>query len=47
MIRRLWNRIRPKSQRELQDEYLADSVDLTDLERRLKKLGYNPNLFKF
>lgn len=33
----------PKTQKQLEEEYLAKSQDLTDLERRVKKLE-NPNL---
>lgn len=37
---KIWNAIRPKTQREIEDEYLSKAVDLADLERRMKIL-YN------
>lgn len=42
-ISKLWNNIRPLSRRERMEAYLAESVDIADLERRLKKLE-NENL---
>ena len=42
-ISKLWNNIRPLSSRERMEAYLAESVDIADLERRLKKLE-NENL---
>lgn len=42
-LSKVWNKIRPKTERELQDEYLSQSADLADLERRIKYLE-NHNL---
>jgi|TARA_X000001036_G_C20345190_1_gene670215 hypothetical protein len=43
ILKNIWNYIRPKSQRELQEEWLASSHDLVELEKRQKQL-INPNL---
>lgn len=37
-LKKIWNVIRPKTDRELIEEYLAQSVDMVDLERRQKKI---------
>lgn len=42
-ISKLWNKIRPLSRKERMEAYLAESVDMVDFERRLKKLE-NENL---
>lgn len=42
-----YNMIRPKTRIELEEEYLSKSVDMVDLERRMKILERpptNPNL---
>lgn len=44
IMKKLFSVIRPKTQRDYEEEYLAKSNDLTDLERRQKKLIMNPNL---
>ena len=38
-----WFWIRPKTEREMVEEWLANSTDLVDLERR-QKILLNPNL---
>ena len=46
ILKFIWN-LRPKSQKELREEWLASSHDLVELERRQKQLLYgqvNPNL---
>ena len=46
-LNKVWDYIRPKSEREREEQYLAQSVDLVDLERRQKVLQNkhtNPNL---
>jgi hypothetical protein len=35
-LNKIWNAIRIKNEKELREEYLAQSVDMKDLERRLK-----------
>ena len=47
MIKRLWERIRPKTDTEREHEYLSEAVDMVDLERRLNILGHNPSMFKW
>ena len=42
ILKFIWN-LRPKSQKELREEWLACSHDLVELERRQKQL-INPNL---
>jgi hypothetical protein len=42
-ISKVWNTIKPQSRREQDEAYLAKATDLTDLERRIKKLE-NDNL---
>lgn len=42
-VSKLWDVIRPKSRREEEESYLAKATDLTDLERRMKRLE-NDNL---
>lgn len=42
-LSKVWNKIRPKTQLELQDEYLSQATDLADLERRMRYLQ-NHNL---
>mgnify|MGYP003330214869 CR=1 FL=1 len=44
IMKKLFSFIRPKTQRDYEDEYLAKSTDLIDLEIRQKKLSINPNL---
>ena len=47
LLKRLFNKLKPKTEQERITEYLAKSTDLVDLERRQKKLIYgnmNPNL---
>lgn len=47
LLSKIWNYIRPKSEREREEQYLAESVDLVDLERRqqiLARKHTNPNL---
>jgi hypothetical protein len=42
-----YNMIRPKTRRELEEEYLSEAVDMVDLERRmniLERPPTNPNL---
>jgi len=38
IFEKIWEYIRPKTRRELEEEYLAKSVDMVDLERRIKLL---------
>jgi hypothetical protein len=38
IFEKIWGYIRPKTRRELEEEYLAKSVDMVDLERRIKLL---------
>lgn len=42
----VWNAVRPKTQKDRIEEYLSQSTDLVDLERRQKQLQWtsNPNL---
>jgi hypothetical protein len=47
MIRRFWERIRPRTEAEAQEAYLAQSVDMVDLERRLNIIGHRPDMFKW
>lgn len=42
-ISKVWDMIRPKSRREIEEAYLSRATDLTDLERRIKRLE-NGNL---
>lgn len=42
-IKKVYNAIRPKPQRELEDEWLSQSGTLEELERRMKMLE-NKNL---
>lgn len=41
LLANLWNLVRPKTQRELEEEYLAQSVDRVDLERRQRNLQHS------
>lgn len=43
MLKRIWNFIKPKSQSQVEHEWLAQSHDLAELERRQKHL-INKNL---
>lgn len=43
LVTKIWNAIRPKTQKEIEAEYLSNSTDHADLERRIKKLE-NSNL---
>ena len=43
LIRKIWNIFKPLSHRERQEAYLSKATDLTDLERRVKRLE-NDNL---
>tara|TARA_R110002072_G_scaffold238859_1_gene396559 strand:- start:495 stop:647 length:153 start_codon:yes stop_codon:yes gene_type:complete len=43
IIKKIWNKVRPKTDAELRDEYLGLSKDRGDLERRLRNLE-NGNL---
>ena len=43
ILKYIWNNLRPKSQKEIREEWLASSHDLVELERRQKML-INPNL---
>lgn len=45
-LSKLYNRFRPKTQAELEYEYLCEATDLVDLEFRIRKLDRqrNPNL---
>jgi len=40
-LKAVYKAIRPKTRRELEEDYLSESKDLTDLERRIKKLENN------
>lgn len=42
-ISKIFNAIKPQSRKEREETYLAKATDLTDLERRIKKLE-NDNL---
>ena len=44
IMKTLFSFFRPKTQRDYEEEYLAKSVDLVDLERRQRRLYTNPNL---
>lgn len=37
-LSKLWNKVRPRTQREIEDHYLSLATDLADLERRQKNL---------
>ena len=43
-IKAIWEYLRPKSRLEIEEQYLAESTDLVDLENRIRKLdrGYIP-----
>jgi len=43
ILKDLWFYIRPKTEKEMVEEWLAKSTDLVDLERR-QKILLNPNL---
>lgn len=43
LLSKLWNMIRPLTQREEEEKYLSEAKDLADLERRMKRLQ-NSNL---
>lgn len=38
LINKIWNTIKPLSRREREEAYLSKATDLTDLERRVRKL---------
>lgn len=40
-ISKIWNAIKPLSRTQREEAYLAQSTDLIDLERRIKKLENN------
>ena len=40
-VSKIWNAIKPLSRKQQEEAYLAQSTDLTDLERRIKKLENN------
>lgn len=42
-LKKLWNKIKPKTQQQIEHDWLAQSSDLVDLERR-QKLLTNRNL---
>lgn len=42
-VSKLWKSIKPLSQKEREEAYFARATDLTDLERRIKKIE-NSNL---
>jgi len=42
-VSKIWNSIRPLSRKQREEAYLAQATDLTDLERRIKRLE-NTNL---
>lgn len=47
LLNKFWQRIRTMTEREREEQYLAESVDLVDLERRqraLQQKHINPNL---
>jgi len=47
MLKRIWDAIRPRTQREVIEDYLSNAQDHADLERRLKTVdriyGYHWN----
>lgn len=43
LVSKIWEAIRPMSRKEQDEAYLARATDLTDLERRIKRLE-NDNL---
>lgn len=38
LISKIWDNIRPKTQREFEEEYLSKATSLVDLENRIRKL---------
>ena len=45
-LKALWSKVRPKTQKELDEEWLGQSKDLCELERRIKSL-HNPCKFNY
>jgi hypothetical protein len=47
LIKKVWNVVKPRTQKQREYDYLANSQDLADLERRQKQLimGTNRGLF--